>query len=186
MSARLHVNKPLLRRSSLALNRINVHVGSRKSSGSSTNNGSGTSGSGINGDTTNGQTSEGNAFEELRIFIKQVSKIYVFRFFVHRVFLTLLFAILRYLLITIVITCVREESSTRNWFQLYTNGHNSKPHTHVDFQNYLPSYLKLPKNQPNLQLVFLTQYQTHGTLSLKIWKQQRKLIVTLPLCSTRS
>ena len=71
MSARLHVNKPLLRRSSLALNRINVHVGSRKGSGSSTN-GNGIGSAGINGEHT-GQANEGNAFEELRIFIKQVS-----------------------------------------------------------------------------------------------------------------
>ena len=70
MSARLHVNKPLLRRSSLALNRINVHVGSRKGSGSSTN-GSGMGGFGGNGDNA-GHSSEGNAFEELRLFIKQV------------------------------------------------------------------------------------------------------------------
>ena len=70
MSARLHVNKPLLRRSSLALNRINVHVGSRKGSGSSTN-GSGTGGLGVNGENA-GHSSEGNAFEELRLFIKQV------------------------------------------------------------------------------------------------------------------
>ena len=69
MSARLHVNKPLLRRSSLALNRINVHVGSRKGSGSSTN-GNGMGSAGINGESA---TNEGNAFEELRIFIKQVS-----------------------------------------------------------------------------------------------------------------
>ena len=70
MSARLHVNKPLLRRSSLALNRINVHVGSRKGSGSSSN-GSGIGGTGMNGE--NGSyNSEGNAFEELRIFTKQV------------------------------------------------------------------------------------------------------------------
>ena len=69
MSARLHVNKPLLRRSSLALNRINVHVGSRKGSGSSTN--SSGIGAGMNGE--NGSySSEGNAFEELRIFTKQV------------------------------------------------------------------------------------------------------------------
>ena len=70
MSARLHVNKPLLRRSSLALNRINVHVGSRKGSGSSTN-GNGMGSAGINGESA---TNEGNAFEELRIFIKQVSR----------------------------------------------------------------------------------------------------------------
>ena len=70
MSARLHVNKPLLRRSSLALNRINVRVGSRKGSGSSTNE------NGIGGTVINGEngsySSEGNAFEELRIFTKQV------------------------------------------------------------------------------------------------------------------
>ena len=73
MSARLHVNKPLLRRSSLALNRINVHVGSRKGSGSSTN--SSGIGTGMNGE--NGSySSEGNAFEELRIFTKQVIIIY--------------------------------------------------------------------------------------------------------------
>ena len=75
MSARLHVNKPLLRRSSLALNRINVHVGSRKGSGSSTN-GSGMGGFGGNGDNA-GQSSEGNAFEELRLFIKQVRFLFV-------------------------------------------------------------------------------------------------------------
>ena len=71
MSARLHVNKPLLRRSSLALNRINVHVGSRKGSGNSVN-GNSMRGGGSNGDLS-GQNSEGNAFEELRMFIKQVS-----------------------------------------------------------------------------------------------------------------
>ena len=73
MSARLHVNKPLLRRSSLALNRINVHVGSRKGSGNSMS-GSSMGGTGTNGEMT-GHNSEGNAFEELRIFIKQVSSI---------------------------------------------------------------------------------------------------------------
>ena len=61
MSARLHVNKPLLRRSSLALNRINV--GSRKGSGSSM------SGGGVGGAGANGEmavcNSEGNAFEEI-------------------------------------------------------------------------------------------------------------------------
>ena len=72
MSARLHVNKPLLRRSSLALNRINVHVGSRKGSG---NGNSGGSGGGTGGANENGVVyhGEGNAFEELRTFVKQVS-----------------------------------------------------------------------------------------------------------------
>ena len=71
MSARLHVNKPLLRRSSLALNRINVHVGSRKGS-SNGSHANAVGGSGVNGEGA-GHYSDGNAFEELRIFVKQVS-----------------------------------------------------------------------------------------------------------------
>ena len=71
MSSKMHVNKPILRKSSLSLNKINGSIGGiRKNSAG----GSGSTAAAAVASSEAGSPDNNNAFDDLRAYVKQVER----------------------------------------------------------------------------------------------------------------